>query len=109
MNKWEDYITEVKPELFTKLNEYVCIDNFGEAKNTKAFRLRKNGASTNVFQKINIGNAQQINNAHQGNLNLDNNIGINIRHNQDNVLHINLQSRNNEIAHGNNDNNLDFE
>jgi len=75
----------------------------------KAFRLWKNGASINVFQKINIGNAQQINNAHQGNLNLDNNIGINIQYNSENVLHINLQSRNNEIEHGNNDNNLNFE
>ena len=32
LNKWEEYITEVRPELFSKLNEYTCIDNFGEIK-----------------------------------------------------------------------------
>lgn len=109
MNKWEDYITEVKPELFTKLNEYVCIDNIGESKNTKAFRLRKNGANTNVFQKMNIGNVPQINNDPQENLNLDNNMGINVQNNPQNVIHINFQQRNNEIVDGNNNNSLDFE
>ena len=47
MNKWEDYVAEIKPELYRKLNDYVAIDNFGDSKKTKAFRLSKNGENTN--------------------------------------------------------------
>ena len=50
-NKWEDYVAEIKPELYKKLNDYVAIDTLGNSKNSKAFRLRKNGESTNIFEK----------------------------------------------------------
>ena len=52
-NKWEDYVAEIKPELYKKLNDYVAIDTLGNSKNSKAFRLRKNGESTNIFEKLN--------------------------------------------------------
>ena len=36
-------LKEIKPEIFAKLNEYVSIDNFGDSKKSKVFRLSKNG------------------------------------------------------------------
>ena len=88
MNKWEDYVTEIKPELYRKLNDYVAIDNFGDSKKTRAFRLSKNGENTNIFEKVN-------------NRNLDNQLFNN--NNQRNVIHININENNNmrEIQNNN--------
>jgi hypothetical protein len=109
LNKLEDFITEVRPELFAKLNEYVAIDNFGGNNRTKAFRLRKNGEDTNIFQRINQGNVPQNGPNSQGNFNFNNNRELNINHNNDNVIHINIQNRNNEIESSNINNNIDFD
>ena len=89
-NKWEDYVAEIKPELYKKLNDYVAIDTLGNSKNSKAFRLRKNGESTNIFEKLNhedFGN-RLINENNQGN-----------------IIHININRNNNirEIQNNNND------
>ena len=89
VNKWEDYVAEIKPELYRKLNDYVAIDNFGDSKKTKAFRLSKNGENTNIFEKVN-------------NHNLDNQLFNN--NNQRNVIHININENSNigEIKNNNN-------
>ena len=39
--KWDNYVAEIKPEYYTKLNEYIAIENNGEHKSSKAFRLKK--------------------------------------------------------------------
>ena len=49
MRKWEDYITEIMSEYYIKLNEYVEFGNYGDAKKTKTFQLKKNGENTNIF------------------------------------------------------------
>ena len=89
-NKWEDYVAEIKPELYKKLNDYVAIDTLGNSKNSKAFRLRKNGESTNIFEKLNHGDF--------GNRLINEN-------NQGNIIHININRNNNirEIQNNNND------
>jgi len=51
-NKWQDYSTEIRPEYYTKLEEFIAIDNYTDAKKSRAFRLSKNGQSTGVFNKI---------------------------------------------------------
>lgn len=95
LKKWEDYITEIKPEYYAKLNEYVAIESYGNTKRTKAFRLKKNGENTNIFTKINEAN---INQGQQ-----------NIQINQGNVMRINLHQNNNIINELEQENNLDFE
>ena len=74
LNKWKDYTTEIKPEYFNKLNEFIDEKNNGEGKKTKAFGLKKNGHNTNIFQKI-IGQNPN-NNGNVINLNLGENDNI---------------------------------
>lgn len=58
-NKWEDYTAEIKPEYYAKLKEFVAINNNGDGKKSRAFRLTKNGQDTGVFHRINGANFQQ--------------------------------------------------
>ena len=39
--KCDNYVAEIKQEYYVKLNEYIAIENNGECKSSKAFRLKK--------------------------------------------------------------------
>ena len=39
--KRDNYVAEIKQENYDKLKDYIAIDNNGEYKSTKAFRLKK--------------------------------------------------------------------
>ena len=80
MNKWEDYVTEIKPESHKKLNDCVAVDDFRDSKKTKAFRLSKNGENTNIFENVNNRIENQL---------------FNNNNNQRNVIHINNNENNN--------------
>ena len=41
------------------MEQFVAIDNYGEGKKSRAFRLMKNGNNTGIFTKINDVNIQQ--------------------------------------------------
>ena len=56
--KWDNYVAEIKQEYYDKLKDYIAIDNNGEYKSTKAFRLKKNGENTNIFKIIDVSNVQ---------------------------------------------------
>ena len=58
IKKWENYVAEIKQEYYDKLSQYVAIENNGDKKNNKAFRLKKNGVDTNIFRKIDENNEQ---------------------------------------------------
>lgn len=107
LNKWKDYTTEIKAQYLEKLNQFVAIESNGDRKKSKTFKLKKNGQDTNIFKKINQGNAQQD----MGNIqyihNLNNIIEEN-QHNNQNVIHINLRSGNNIMNRDNDENNVDF-
>ena len=66
--KWDNYVAEIKPEYYTKLNEYIAIENNGEHKSSKGFRLKKNGQDTKIFKKIDGSNAQNEENNEQINI-----------------------------------------
>ena len=80
-NKWEDYTAEIKPEYYAKLKEFVVINNNGEGKKSRAFRLKKNGQDTGVFHRNNGPNLQQD----EYNL-IENNSQINIDEQNDNEI-----------------------
>ena len=71
----------------------MTIENYGNIKRTKAFRLKKNGENTNIFTKINESTINQQN----------------IQINQGNVMRINLRQNNNIINELEKESNLDFE
>ena len=66
--KWDNYVAEIKPEYYDKLKEYIAIENNGEHKSSKAFRLKKNGQDTNIFKKIDGSMAQNEENNEQINI-----------------------------------------
>lgn len=72
LRKWDNYITEIKPEYYDKLKEYIAIENNGENKSCKAFRLKKNGQNTDSFKKIDGGNMQIDGNGSQINIHSQN-------------------------------------
>ena len=41
IKKWKNYVTDIKQEYYDKLNQYFAIENNGDNKNSKAFRLKK--------------------------------------------------------------------
>lgn len=108
LNKWKDYTTEIKAQYLEKLNQFIAIESNGDGKKSKAFRLKKNGQDTNIFKKINQGNAPQDLGNIPYNQNL-NNIIEESQHNNQNVIHINLRSCNNIMNGDNDENNVDFE
>lgn len=72
IKKWENYVTEIKQEYYDKLNQYVAIENNGDNKNSKAFRLKKNGHDTNIFRKINENDEQNDDINSEFNINIQN-------------------------------------
>ena len=107
-NKWKDYTTEIKPEYFDKLNQFIAIENNGDGKKSKAFRLKKNGQDTNIFQKLNQEEAPHDFANIQFNQNL-NNINLPNQNNNGNNIRINLIPGNNIRNEENNENNVDFD
>jgi hypothetical protein len=108
LNKWENYVAEIRPEIFEKLNEYKAIDNLGNNKKNKAFRLSKNGIETTNLKKVEEINANNINQRFQENMGIDIGLAPNNDNNNNNVIRINPIARENNVEEGENDN-IDFE
>lgn len=51
-NKWEDYNLVIEKNIFDKIKQFMPI-NPNASKNSKGFRLSKNGIDTGIFQKRN--------------------------------------------------------
>ena len=49
--KRDNYVAEIKQENYDKLKDYIAIDNNGEYKSTKAFRLKKKMVKIQIFSK----------------------------------------------------------
>ena len=88
-NKWEDYGLIIEREIFEKIKQFEPINANG-SKNSKGFRITKNGRNTGIFKKI-----QEY---EEGN-NIRNNINDDIQNNdeQQNNAKINLSHTGNKI------------
>ena len=107
-NKWKDFTTEIKPEYFDKLIQFITIENIGDGKKSKAFRLKKNLQDKNIFKKLNQEYVPHDFANIQFNQNL-NNINLPSQNNNGNNIRINLIPGNNIINEENNENNVDFD
>ena len=96
LNKWEDYGLIIEKEIFEKIKQFEPINANG-SKNSKGFRITKNGRNTGIFRKLqdyDEGNNIQnnINNNMQNNAEQQNNARINLNHtgNKINIIPTNI-------------------
>ena len=80
ISKWEDYGLIIQKDIFEKIRQFEPVNHNG-SKNSKGFRMTKNGKDTGIFHKIseyegnNIGN--NINDNIENHIHQQNNIRIN--------------------------------
>ena len=96
-NRWENYQLVLESNIFDKLQKFESI-NDSTGKNSKGFRITKNGVSTGCF--IKTGN--EINNIQNNINNLErvprrNNLEHNIQGNKINIFRINTISTEKKI------------
>ena len=60
-NKWEDYNLVIEKNILDKIKQFVPI-NPNTSKNSKGFRLMKNGKDTGIFQKARNNGENDIRN-----------------------------------------------
>jgi len=73
-NKWDEYNLIVEKDIFNKIKEFSPINNYGNNKNNRGFRISKNGKDTGIFQKKDEQNNLSFNNNNRINIINDQNI-----------------------------------
>lgn len=73
MSKWQDYQLIIDKNVLEKVNQYKPINNYGNSKNNRGFRISKNGKNTGLFTKIDMQNDNEYNNNIINSNNIENN------------------------------------
>ena len=89
ISKWEDYGLIIQKDIFEKIKQFEPVNHNG-SKNSKGFRITKNGKDTGIFHKIR---------EYEGNNNIGNNINQNIENDihQQNTIRIHPNNTNKKI------------